>query len=259
MYINMNSTMWSNDVICRIFHYKKVTSTNDVAKQHVRCGETIPFFVIADAQTNGRGRRGNVWNSDNNGNLYATYVCLVGYEKIANIAILSQCVAIKICDVMFQQLNINTNVKWPNDIFINNKKVGGILLETIIRDNKNIVCMIGVGMNICQSPHLQNARYETTCISEFSDASSSLNDVNHIILQSIASGYDMFLNIPLVDIIDQWSKYDMHYNRIIKVECANGIFLGRSIGIDDTGALQLERQNGEIIVVRESDAQIKIM
>ncbi len=255
----MNGKIISTNPVCKTFHYKKVTSTNDVAKQHVREGETIPFFVVADAQTNGRGRRGNVWNSDNNGNLYTTYVCLVGCEKIANIAILSQCVAIKICDVMFRQLNINMNVKWPNDIFIDNKKVGGILSETIIRDDKNVVCMIGVGINIYQSPHLQNARYETTCISEFNDALSSLNDVNHIVLQSIASGCDMFLNIPLVDIIDQWSKYDMHYNRIIEVTCANGTFFGRNIGIDDTGALQLERQNGEIIVVRESDAQIKIM
>lgn len=255
----MNDKILLNETVFRVFHYKKVTSTNDIAKQHWLSGESLPFFVIADKQTNGRGRRGNIWNSNNNGNLYATYVCLVGYEKIANIAVLSQCVAIKICDVILQQLKINTNVKWPNDIFINDKKVGGILLETVVRDYENIVCIVGVGMNICQSPHLQNARYETTCLSEFSDALSSLNDINNIILQSIASGHDMFLNIPQVDIINQWSKCDMHYNKIIEVTSNNGTFIGRDIGIDDTGALQLEQQNGDIILVRESDARIKIV
>lgn len=242
----------------KAFHYKSITSTNDVAKQRVLDGETMPFFVIADGQTNGRGRRGNDWNSSNNGNLYTSYVCSINHAKISNIALLPQCVAIKICEAISQNLNIIANVKWPNDIFINDKKVGGILLETIINHDENITCIIGVGMNIYHAPDLKNSKYDAICLSDI--AQQQLNDdIKNIISHAIVSGCDMFECSNVTDIEQQWHSFDMFHDQVIEVTNNNTTIFGNNLGINDTGALQLMMLDGDIVCVNEADARIKIL
>lgn len=145
-----------------IFDFDELGSTNDMARQLLENGNCAPFWVISNKQTSGRGRRGKIWQSIN-GNLFTSGI----YEfdnEIKNLPILSfvAAIALKRC---FANLIDNKNIflKWPNDIFINEKKISGILLEHHRYNNKSYV-IFGIGVNLVYSP--KNIDQETTCLFE---------------------------------------------------------------------------------------------
>ena len=133
-----------------IIYKKKISSTMDIAKKIIP-KKYKDLLVITDFQTNGRGRLGNKWIS-NKGNIFITLKFFLEKKvyKYPEIAILS---LIEIKKTL-NNLNIqNVFFKWPNDIYIDDNKVGGILTEIYNYRSKNY-CLLGIGINLTKSPKI---------------------------------------------------------------------------------------------------------
>ena len=230
-----NLTSWE------IKKFEKVTSTNDVAK-HIPNKEAKKIVVVANTQTNGRGRRGNKWVSQS-GNLFFSQVF---ENKVcpSQLAFISSLSLVKTIKSFFPQAEVS--IKWPNDVLIDEKKTSGILIETA--DNGSII--IGTGVNMVTHPQKTQTSYATTCLQELGKID------NNEFLQLYLSIFDKYYNISLDDfslIREKWLNYAARINQKIKVRLKNSIDEGVFIGIDEQGFLLLKKDN---IITKISVAEV---
>ena len=141
------------------FNYEKVNSTNDIAIQKIRKG-FIKGIVFADEQKKGRGQYGKKWVSLK-GNLFLSIFTEIrkniSIKKITSI----NCNIVK--NILTKLFKTKITIKLPNDLLLNNKKVCGILQETITNNDKNFI-IIGIGINLIKNPIIKN--YPTTNLLE---------------------------------------------------------------------------------------------
>jgi BirA family biotin operon repressor/biotin-[acetyl-CoA-carboxylase] ligase len=120
-----------------------------VSKNNVKEG----FSVFSDFQTSGRGQLSNVWHSSASQNILFSFVVFPKKISVQDIFILNQWISISIIEGLQKVLHQNDksgkfHIKWPNDIFLNQKKIGGILIENSISSNGIEQSIIGIGLNI---------------------------------------------------------------------------------------------------------------
>ncbi len=157
----------------KIFKFKNVTSTNDVAIDLIKEEKTQAGCVYADTQTKGRGTYGKQWISIK-GNLFASIFFHVKKNyppfnefSIINPVIISEIIK-KICK------NKVVSIKWPNDVFVNKKKICGILQETIEKNDIKYL-IVGIGVNLIWSPKISS--YPTTNLYELTEKKICINKI----------------------------------------------------------------------------------
>ncbi len=206
-----------------IHHFESVDSTNDVCKQLSLEGATEGAIVIANSQTNGRGRRGNCWSSQV-GNLYTSLLLTPSIHKnappISSYAQLSFLAGLAILKAL-ESFNIeNINLKWPNDGIHDCKKLFGILIECV---DDGVV--IGIGLNINHSPEVSQP---TTCLKEIVPAEYDVDVVFHAILKQFWNFYRLWLNEGFETIRVNYLRYALGLNTEIAIDGKTGIFTGIS-------------------------------
>jgi BirA family biotin operon repressor/biotin-[acetyl-CoA-carboxylase] ligase len=126
-------------------------STNDFLKR-LAMNQTLENFTVVSAQNQlkGRGQMGSVWTSEEGKNLTFSVLLSSVLENVDSIYILNIAVAVAVLEVLKKENIPELKIKWPNDIMSANKKVGGILIENIIKTTKDIQSIIGIGLNVNQ-------------------------------------------------------------------------------------------------------------
>ena len=143
------------------FQFKRVSSTNNTAIRLIKSG--IDFgIVITESQSKGKGQRGNTWISKK-GNIFISIFFKIN-NKISLKSITSNNLSI-IKKIIFNQIKKKINIKLPNDILIDKKKVCGVLQEILYRNDYKYL-IVGIGINIINSPNLLN--YPTTYLNTYS-------------------------------------------------------------------------------------------
>ena len=142
------------------YFLKSTTSTNDVAIKKIKQG-LKSGIIVANKQTRGRGRYGNKWIYMKNNLFISVFFNLSSSMNLRKLTITS-CKIVK--KSLFKILKIKITIKKPNDLLINNKKVCGILQETLFYE-RNKFAIIGIGVNIHTSPNIYN--YPTTYLNFF--------------------------------------------------------------------------------------------
>ena len=130
-----------------------VDSTNSYSAQLID-GYSRPIWVVANHQTNGRGRLGRKWVSDE-GNLFTTYLrCIDEHPSVAALRSFVAALAVRDCLVTIVQDRCRISLKWPNDVLANGRKIAGILLESLSMNNSAYI-LYGIGINLVSSPKIQ--------------------------------------------------------------------------------------------------------
>lgn len=128
-------------------HFSTIDSTNSFAKNNILSLDREKLTVITtNFQTSGRGRQGREWNSPEGKNLLATYCFFVTTNHQVKLSNLAQIAALTVA-ITLEKLDFSPKIKWPNDIFLSNKKVAGILCETLPIDHQ-ILAVVGIGLNV---------------------------------------------------------------------------------------------------------------
>lgn len=133
----------------KIFSYDEVDSTNSVAKKLVLEKEKLPFVVVSRGQSAGRGRLGRSFYSPASTGIYMSIV-LGGFTAIPDAIFLTPAAAVAVTDAIFTLTEKNAGIKWVNDIFLDNKKICGILAESQKTDN-GFAIIVGIGLNMTTS------------------------------------------------------------------------------------------------------------
>ena len=219
-----------------IHFYPEVTSTQDVAKQLIGDGASGLFVVQTGHQTKGRGRSGRRWSSLE-GNLQATLCVPMDFDvaKAANYSFLISLSVSAALDAFLQlgqedeaQLSYKIEHKWPNDVWVNGRKICGILLE--IHDR---YLLVGCGVN------LQNSLEENICLSQLTDREIDIRGFLNIVLSKIDFYREVLESDGFGVILDLWTKQARGVGEEIMVRTVTEQFTGIFDGLEPNGALRV--------------------
>lgn len=145
---------------------QSVDSTNNYARQQIHAGLAQHGMVFfAHEQVAGKGQRGKIWTTEKGSNLILSLVVKPQPLLLAQQFQLSACVAVAIHEFFMKYAGDNTKIKWPNDLYWQDRKAGGVLIENIVRGqepapgNREWISIIGIGININQTsfdPEIKN-------------------------------------------------------------------------------------------------------
>lgn len=217
-------------------HLDETESTNDICLNELNNSD-IPILVTADMQTKGRGRNEKEWNSPK-GNLYFSF----GFTRHNLINGLSVKVGLILAESLQQILKKNVLLKWPNDIFYLNKKVGGILVETSSMNNIFKI-VIGIGVNLQLSD--SNKQWGNL------EINTDIDKVKEQIIEMLSSKLFVFLEDDLdEDWSKRWTNLCIHNEKEIMLESNNEeLFF---MGINHDGQLIGKKKDDKILFVNES-------
>jgi len=212
-----------------------VTSTNDAIRELVK--ENASVVLSAVEQTGGRGRRGRKWLSIK-GNLYFTfclnislnelsrYICMIGLSVAETVKKLSSKADIKI--------------KWPNDVFLNDKKLTGILLENI-KDN---LWAVGIGVNIVGSPQIKDMPYQATSLKE-EGITVERTEFLKMYLKTLTDIIEIYQKEGFGVILKRWSALAYNLGKEVTISNENRQKKGIFLRLDENGYLILKTDKGE--------------
>ena len=220
-------------------HFKSVGSTNDLCRDVCK-KQLKPILITADKQTAGRGRNQKKWESPS-GNISFSYgfFCKKPHNALSLLAGLKTTIAI---DNVFGK---NVELKWPNDLIYQSKKIGGILVESENFEGK-FLTILGIGINLKIKPNephwgsldeeLNNEEKKSNFIRELADQVSQLN------------------NFSDENWTRDWIAKCAHIDKKIRIPSSEEELL--FVGIDQTGSALLKNINGEVFAYQESSISV---
>jgi BirA family transcriptional regulator, biotin operon repressor / biotin---[acetyl-CoA-carboxylase] ligase len=237
-----------------------IDSTNTALLQQASLGAPSGTCLAAELQTSGRGRRGRVWQSALGASL--TFSLLWRFEKgVAALGGLSLVVGLAVANAL-RELGVAAQLKWPNDILVNDKKLGGILIETQGDMLGPTAAVIGIGLNIRLSEDMKAAiDQRVTDIAEvFAENSTqklmmSRNALLGAVLRHLVGLLEVFSETGFAPLRDQWRALHAYDGSLVDVISAQEKYSAMVVGLDNDGSLVIDRGAGK---VRIAAAEISV-
>lgn len=219
-------------------------STNTCMRELLSINDLEDYSVVwALDQTRGRGQMGTVWNSQPGKNLTISIYKDVSWLGISNHFFISILVSLALIQTLNELMVINLKIKWPNDILSDNKKIGGILIENIIKNNQLKASIIGIGLNVNQTEF--NNLPQASSLINITGRIFSLDEMLERVLSNLKAS---FLKLQEDHTFDELKKdYDNSLFRLNKPSTFkdknNNIFAGYIFGTDRHGNLLVLLEN----------------
>ena len=228
-----------------IIKIMKVDSTNNYASEKlVKNGCEEGTVVYAGEQSCGRGQLNNKWESEPLKNILFSIVLYPEFLPIPQQFLLSKVVALGLADVVSMYVD-EVTIKWPNDIYIGNKKIAGILIENAIMGNVLGSSVVGIGLNINQLEYVGGAPNPVS-LASVTGRFYELEQIFSLLIEAIDKWY-ILLKEGFVDLINQ--RYvEQLYRFGLKADYRDktGVFAGEITGVNEIGQLQIRLLNGDI-------------
>lgn len=233
-----------------------VTSTNELARQRAEVGDASGLVIIAEQQTDGRGRRGRQWVSPFGCNLYLSLVW--GFEGgVSALAGLSLAVGVAVQKAVMRIGAQALDLKWPNDLLWKKRKVGGILLEVIGDPAGFCQVIIGVGLNVDMPKHHSSAIDQRwTNLTEFVPGGVARNKLAGTVVDELLLLLSDYHELSFKYYRDEWHRNDAYADESVQLRLMDKTIEGIARGVDDTGALRLEI-DGEIKIFSGGEVSLQ--
>ncbi|MGP1923510.1 MAG: bifunctional biotin--[acetyl-CoA-carboxylase] ligase/biotin operon repressor BirA [Arsenophonus sp. NEOnobi-MAG3] len=200
---------------------------------------------IAEYQTAGRGRRGRYWASPFGCNLYLSLYWHLDQGPAAAMKV-SLVAGIVIAETLNKLSGSNIKIKWPNDLYLNEKKVAGILIEMIGKTADSVNIVIGIGLNIAMSKNYETNINQGWINLQHAGIEIERNMIAAQIILALRHELVQFEKYGLLPFIKRWLVLDNFLHKKVRLHISNHLAVGIVKGINEHGAILLE-QNGEIV------------
>ena len=228
-------------------NFKTLDSTNDKAKEFSKKGLSN-IVIVADKQTRGKGRFNRKWSSETDG-LYMTIV--LKEMDLDNAGYLTLIASIAVAKTIISSSKLNAEVKWPNDVLVNDKKICGILTETV--SNADNYALIGIGVNVNQKKFDKKIVNKTTSLKIETNRNYNINKISKTIIKEFNNLYKYYNKKNYKEIINVWKKYSHTLGKKIRAVTLSGVYIGEAVGIDSDCSLILKLKNGNVKKIAEGD------
>jgi len=236
---------------------RTVDSTNRLARSVVNAalaGETLPgsAWLISWEQTSGRGRRGRSWTSEPGDGIYATLVWPLPPEASSEIvSFLPLVVGVAACRALDPDVGEGTlGLKWPNDLMVGGRKLGGVLIELVERGDGSRTAIVGIGVNHGQTRDRLPTNEATSLRLVFEDRGPSLPSLSETTVSLCrAVGDELDARRPVAEVLEDVRDLSVHRpgDRLTWLS-SHGEVSGQFAGFDERGCILLERQGGREVI-----------
>lgn len=237
----------------QILRFDSLPSTNLEAIKQAGDGAAEGLCVVAGEQTAGRGRRERQWVSPPGAGLYFSIVLRPQFEQ-SMWPLLTLMAAVAVHDALLAECQLETDIKWPNDILVNEKKLCGILAETVDTALGRAV-VVGIGINLTRSAFPPELETIATSVEAATSAKPELPSVLEALVSTLVTHYEVLNEADgNAEIISSWCTRSSYcQGKLVRVSEGNETFLGTTRGLERDGGLRVETDNGEIKVLRAGD------
>lgn len=231
---------------CTLLHWDETNSTNNLLsklcdEQHIAAFTT----VYTDYQTAGKGQRGNTWEAERGANALFSFVCYPTFLEARRQFLLSQIASLAVCQQLAQYAE-GFSIKWPNDIYWQDKKIAGILIENDLAGMHIGRCITGIGLNINQktfSKELPNPVSLTQITHQSYDCRKMIGDILHRAQVLYQLGQE---EQGAADIAQQYKERLFRKQGMHRYADAGGEWKGRIVEVEPDGHLVLEDEQGKL-------------
>lgn len=237
----------------RVFHFFKTDSTNRVAMELGFSGEPEGTVVMAEEQTAGRGRAGRAWHSQKGTGLYIS-ILLRPRLAPAQAPLLTMLAGISAQAAVQALTGLVPDLKWPNDLLLNGKKLGGILTEMHAEVSAVRFVVVGIGINTNQEKFPAELASIATSLRKESGRITFRLELLVRLLTQFENDYSRFLREGAPFVVERFQKLsDFAKGRRVRVETGAESYLGTTAGLSPEGLLLVSRENGPLTTVIAGD------
>ena len=238
--------MPSSSLVLVIIFYKQTDSTNRIAKELIKEGQASAGMVVhAGCQSAGRGQHGRTFNSPIGG----LYFSLIEQPNLApsDLPLITLATGLACRERIFSLFGIATEIKWPNDIYIHQKKVAGILCESILAhgfgDSKTTV-VVGVGVNV-HSVLTEFPVELQPLVTTLAEHVHVPLDISHLVQEFVNAIRSRIADLitDRAGVLEQWQRYDVLHDKKIVYTTPQGTIVGQGCGIDSSGRYRILDEN----------------
>jgi BirA family transcriptional regulator, biotin operon repressor / biotin---[acetyl-CoA-carboxylase] ligase len=224
-----------------LFSYSIIGSTNETARMLAESGAPEGALLVAEEQSNGRGRFANTWFSPAGGGIWAS---LILRPKIspAQVGCLGMLTALSICLAVEELTGLEPRIKWPNDLLIDGRKIAGILCEGGIKGPvlRHVIVGFGVNVNIREFPPALEGR-ATSLLLAGGGTEISRIELMQLILEKLEEGYFKLHTDGFASFLPRVQVRNYLRDRPVRIEVQEGRQVAGLVrGIDENGALLIE-------------------
>jgi BirA family biotin operon repressor/biotin-[acetyl-CoA-carboxylase] ligase len=205
--------------------------------------------VCVGWQLSGRGRQGRPWASPKGG-LYCA-ILLKPDWRLQDISKMTLLAAVAVCEAVREFSGIEAQIKWPNDLLIDGKKLAGILTESEIQGKSVKHVIVGIGVNVNTS--VVNLPNETVSLKELTGREHDVKNVLDEVLARFEFWYENVSQNGFEKMLNRWRELCGMLGRQVRAEIAQGMIEGVAKDIADDGGLLIKKDNGEIVKVTSGD------
>ena len=237
--------------------FDSLPSTNLEVARRAREGAPEGLCIVANEQTAGRGRLGRQWLSPGGAGIYCSTLLRPQFDQTLwpLITLMS---AVVVHEALLETCDLQTDIKWPNDILHDEKKLCGILAE-IVETATGRAVVVGIGINLTNESFPPELIATATSVSAATGRQANLEDVLTKLQKYFVTWYRR-LSRPegAGDIVKAWSERSSYADgKEILISDAADEFCGTSRGLTEEGALRVETEAGELRIVRAGDVSLR--
>lgn len=238
--------------------YERTSSTMNIAKRIARTGFKNGTVIFAEEQTQGRGRSGHSWSCPGYKGLLFT-VLLKHNVPPDHLCLLTGTMAVSITETIRETLQLPAEIKWPNDVLIGGKKVGGVLVELEKGIKKQSIFLIGIGLNvnIAEKELPEQTRLPVTSLAIESKGFVDRIQLAKALLQDIDKWYSILRDEHFRYITERWKELCITVGEKLTITDCGAEYTGKVIDISNNGGLMLKLDDGQIKIFRGEHATIK--
>ncbi|NER18401.1 biotin--[acetyl-CoA-carboxylase] ligase [Spongiivirga citrea] len=234
-----------------------IDSTNSYLRKRYLDGDLQDFTVVSAAeQTSGRGQMGTVWESDPGKNLMLSVFKKIDCLAIEQQFYVSMASSLAVLKTLKKKQIPSLSVKWPNDILSDNRKICGVLIESIIRKQKLDAIIVGIGLNVNQTTF--NKNFPASSLKNLTGVNYNLDEVLHDLLEEVKHYVSLLVESKLDEISQEYHQHLFRKEKPSTFKDQNdNLIMGFIKGVSNSGRLQVLLEDE---VLKEFDMkEIKLM
>lgn len=237
--------------------YDTIDSTNLEAKRLADSGAPEGTLVVADCQEKGRGRLGRVWTSPSGCGLWMSMVLKPSYPAL-QASMVTLVTAMAVMEAIEETANVQVQIKWPNDLVVQGKKVCGILTEMSMEEGRISFIVPGIGINVNNDHFPEELCEKAISLAMLTGRTVSRAALAGAICRSFEKYYADFLEKGnLSGMKDAYNGRLINRNRQVVISDGAGSFTCISEGIDETGALLVKREDGSREAISSGEVSVR--
>jgi len=233
-----------NQIGHRIVHYFRTDSTNNVALELAARGAEHGTVVVAEEQTAGRGRLGRDWYSEKSSGIYASVILRPPLAPAAA-SVLTLLAGVAVYQALRSTTGLPVDIRWPNDLLVNGKKVCGILTEMSAELDRLHAVVLGIGLNVNHREMPAGLKQIATSLRMEGRKIYSRAQILAALLKELEKKYRLLLEEGSAAVVQAWAAASSYAEgKRVRVLAGSGEFAATTAGLEPSGALRIRREDG---------------